>query len=89
MPPEQDARLRGAASSNASFDKDYVLGRQLGSGAYAVVYECTNRVGGWVGSRVGRIIVMMEDAHFFKFMYVYTLNVCPAHPTPHPNRRPA
>lgn len=44
LPPEQDARLRGATPSNASFEKDYILGRQLGSGAYAVVYECTNRV---------------------------------------------
>ncbi|EWM22378.1 myosin light chain kinase [Nannochloropsis gaditana] len=33
-------------SKNLSFDKDYTLGKELGSGAYAVVYECTNKATG-------------------------------------------
>lgn len=29
LPPDQDARPRGATPSYATFDKDYILGRQV------------------------------------------------------------
>lgn len=42
LPPEQDPRLRGATPSGSTFDKDYILGRQV-----RVDNENTPGRGGW------------------------------------------
>ena len=48
LQPPGSGGLAGSANSSSlsTFDSDYSLGKELGSGAYAVVYECTSKATG-------------------------------------------
>lgn len=44
-PPGSGGGLAGSGNTS-SFESEYTLGKELGSGAYAVVYECTSKANG-------------------------------------------